>query len=104
MARHSMVLRAAEPIRSAQSSHAEPKIRRKSLARKLPSLFAAIAVIVFIGVLRLVYAISEAADMMRIIGVDCDLRRYEQRSNSTQCPLSTKVFTGSSSAWTRNSI
>ena len=27
-------------------------------------------------ILRLGYAISEAADMMRIIGVDCDLRRY----------------------------
>jgi len=26
--------------------------------------------------LRLGYAISDAADMMRIIGVDCDLRRY----------------------------
>ena len=40
--------------------------------------------------LRLGYAISEAADMMRIVGADCDLRRYEQRSNSTQCPLITK--------------
>jgi len=41
-------------------------------------------------ILRPGYAISEAADMMRIVGADCDLRRYEQRSNSTQCPLSTK--------------
>jgi hypothetical protein len=49
-----MVLRAAEPMRSAQSSHAEPKILRKSLVRKLPSLFAAMAVIVFIGVLRMI--------------------------------------------------
>src|SRR5882762_808935 len=32
------------------SEAAEPKIRRKSLVRELPSLFAAIAVIVFIGV------------------------------------------------------
>ncbi len=49
-------------------------------------------------ILRLGYAISEAADMMRIIGVDCDLRRYGQRSNSTQCPLSTSVWMGSSRA------
>ena len=31
-------------------------------------------------ILRPGYAISEAADMMRIVGVDCNLRRYEQRS------------------------
>jgi hypothetical protein len=49
-----MVLRAAEPRRSASSECAEPKIRRKSLVRKLPSLFAAIAVIAFIHVLRMI--------------------------------------------------
>src|SRR5882672_1847770 len=49
-----MVTRAAEPRRSASSSCAEPKIRRKSLVRKLPSLVAAIAVIAFIHVLRMI--------------------------------------------------
>src|SRR5229473_1458963 len=44
-----MVLRAKDPKRSALSSCAGPKTRRKSLARKLPSLLAAIAVIVFTG-------------------------------------------------------
>ena len=29
---------------------------------------------------------------------------YEHRSNRTQCPLSTRVLTGSSRAWMRNSI
>src|SRR3981189_1711715 len=42
-----MVLRAKEPKRSAISSCAGPKTRRKSLARNLPNLLAAIAVIVF---------------------------------------------------------
>src|SRR5450759_1775412 len=42
-----MVPRAREPKRSATSSCAGPKIRRKSLARNLPNLLAAIAVIVF---------------------------------------------------------
>src|ERR1700681_291351 len=51
---HSMVARAAEPRRSASSSCAEPKMRRKSLVRKLPSLVAAIAVIAFIYVLRMI--------------------------------------------------
>src|SRR3981081_731199 len=51
---HSMVARAAEPRRSASSSCAEPKMRRKSLVRKLPSLVAAIAIIVFIHVLRMI--------------------------------------------------
>src|SRR5882762_4166634 len=36
------------------SEAAEPKIRRKSLVTKLPSLFAAIAVIVLIGVHRMI--------------------------------------------------
>jgi len=49
-------------------------------------------------ILRLGYAISEAADMMRIVGVDRDLRRNKQRSNRTQCPLSTSVWMGSSRA------
>src|SRR5258708_5996497 len=44
-----MVLRAKDPKRSALSSCAGPKTRRKSPARKLPSLLAAIAVIVFTG-------------------------------------------------------
>src|SRR6266851_2348886 len=44
-----MVLRAKDPKRSALSSCAGPKTRRKSVARKLPSLLAAIAVIVFTG-------------------------------------------------------
>src|SRR5260370_18306904 len=44
-----MVLRAKDPKRSALASCAGPKTRRKSLARKLPSLLAAIAVIVFTG-------------------------------------------------------
>src|SRR5216683_5539711 len=47
-----MVLRAKEPKRSALSSCAGPKTRRKSLARNLPNLLAAIAVIVFTGHLR----------------------------------------------------
>src|SRR3979490_1139628 len=51
---HSMVARATEPSRSASSWCAEPKMRRKSLVRKLPSLCAAIAVIVFIDVLRMI--------------------------------------------------
>src|SRR5690348_5018709 len=42
-----MVLRAKEPKRSAISSCAGPKTRRKSLARNLPSFLAANAVIVF---------------------------------------------------------
>src|SRR5881392_283455 len=42
-----MVLRAREPKRSAISSCAGPKTRRKSLARNLPNLLAANAVIVF---------------------------------------------------------
>src|SRR6478672_12832141 len=42
-----MVLRAKAPKRSAISSCAGPKTRRKSLARNLPNLLAAIAVIVF---------------------------------------------------------
>src|SRR5450631_1913964 len=42
-----MVLRAKEPKRSAISSCAGPKTRRKSLARNLPNLLAAIAVIAF---------------------------------------------------------
>src|ERR1700680_5289267 len=42
-----MVLRAKEPNRAAISSCAEPKTRRKSFAINLPSLLAAIAVIVF---------------------------------------------------------
>src|SRR6478672_10103723 len=42
-----MVLRASEPRRSATSSCAGPKTRRKSLARNLPNLLAAIAVIDF---------------------------------------------------------
>src|SRR5229473_55958 len=42
-----MVLRARAPRRSAISSWAGPKTRRKSLARNLPSLLAAIAVIAF---------------------------------------------------------
>ena len=37
-------------------------------------------------ILRLGYAISEAADMMRIVGVECDLRRYEQRSKQHSVP------------------
>lgn len=49
-------------------------------------------------ILRLGYAISEAADMMPMVSLDRDLRRYEQRSNSTQCPLSTSVLIGSSTA------
>jgi hypothetical protein len=49
-------------------------------------------------ILWLSYAISEAADMMRIVGVDRDLRRNKQRSNNTQCPLSTSVWMGSSRA------
>src|ERR1700709_1761534 len=48
-----MVARAAEPSRSASSSCAEPKMRRKSLVRKFPSLWAAMAVMVFTGVLRM---------------------------------------------------
>src|ERR1700709_771293 len=48
-----MVARAAEPSRSASSSCAEPKMRRKSFVRKLPSLCAAMAVMVFTGVLRM---------------------------------------------------
>src|SRR5258705_1288463 len=44
-----MVLRARAPKRSAMSSCAGPKTRRKSLARNLPSLLAANAVIVFTG-------------------------------------------------------
>src|SRR6266700_4196630 len=42
-----MVLRAKAPKRSAILSCARPKTRRKSLARNLPSLLAANAVIVF---------------------------------------------------------
>src|SRR5206468_12642179 len=42
-----MVLRAKEPKRSAISSCAGPKTRRKSLARNLPNFLAANAVIVF---------------------------------------------------------
>src|SRR6266705_1990683 len=42
-----MVLRAKAPKRSAMSSCAGPKTRRKSLARNLPNLLAANAVIVF---------------------------------------------------------
>jgi hypothetical protein len=49
---HSMVMRASEPRRSANSSCAEPKISRKSLERNLPSLRAADAVMVFIDILR----------------------------------------------------
>src|SRR5437899_12264056 len=44
-----MVLRASAPKRSAILSCARPKTRRKSLARNLPSLLAANAVIVFTG-------------------------------------------------------
>src|SRR6476469_1953516 len=44
-----MVLRAKAPKRSAISFCAGPKTRRKSLARNLPSLLAANAVIVFTG-------------------------------------------------------
>src|SRR6266852_5181799 len=62
-----MMLRAAEPIRSASSSHAEPKIRRKSLVRKLPSLFAAIAVIVLIGVLRMIVDRFEVNAVARLV-------------------------------------
>src|SRR6267378_6971511 len=46
-----MVLRANEPRRSATSLCAGPKIRRKSLARNLPSLLAANAVMVFTNIL-----------------------------------------------------
>src|SRR6266576_6745593 len=42
-----MVLHAKEPKRSAISSCAGPKTRRKSLARNLPNFLAANAVIVF---------------------------------------------------------
>src|ERR1039457_1019499 len=42
-----IVLRASDPKRSAISSCAGPKTRRKSLARNLPNLLAAIAAIVF---------------------------------------------------------
>jgi hypothetical protein len=45
-----MVLRANEPRRSAISSWAEPKIRRKSLVKNLPSFLAAIAAAGFIVV------------------------------------------------------
>src|SRR5438876_1906257 len=44
-----MVLRASAPKHSAILSCARPKTRRKSLARNLPSLLAANAVIVFTG-------------------------------------------------------
>src|SRR3989442_15880696 len=44
-----MVLRASAAKRSAILSCARPKTRRKSLARNLPSLLAANAVIVFTG-------------------------------------------------------
>src|SRR6516164_11730993 len=43
-----MVLRANEPRRSAISSWADPKIRRKSLVKNLPSFLAAIAAAGFI--------------------------------------------------------
>src|SRR5215470_3379101 len=43
-----MVLRANKPRRSAISSWAEPKIRRKSLVKNLPSFLAAIAAAGFI--------------------------------------------------------
>src|ERR1700716_1367080 len=55
-----MVARAAEPRRSASSSCAEPKMRRKSLVRKLPSLCAAMAVMVFTDVLRMMQDRFEA--------------------------------------------
>src|ERR1700709_2905061 len=48
-----MVARAAEPSRSASSSCAEPKMRRKSFVRKFPSLWAGMAVMVFTGFLRM---------------------------------------------------
>jgi hypothetical protein len=49
-------------------------------------------------ILRLGYAISEAADMMRIVGVDDDSAVTSSVQNRTQCPLNTSVWMGSSRA------
>jgi hypothetical protein len=45
-------------------------------------------------ILRPGYAISEAADMMRIVGVDCDLRRDEQRSKQHSVPAQHQCLDG----------
>src|SRR5258707_10934028 len=101
---HSMVIRASEPRRSANSSWAEPKISRKSLARNSPSLRAADAVMVFIDILRLRH-VSQAvqigpsrAGTSRTNTCDRsgnDLHHYASHPphHDHECPVNLRIFT-----------